>query len=77
MFFQPNSFGEICFLEESYEKMQKLSTFEHFESTLYSESGSMPLTKKPEKKKKKKKKKKKTQILFTHKIHFTTTTVAG
>ena len=21
--FQPNSFGEMCFLEESYEKMQK------------------------------------------------------
>ena len=24
IWFQPNSFGEMCFLEESYEKMQKL-----------------------------------------------------
>ena len=22
--FQPNSFGEVCFLEESYENMQKI-----------------------------------------------------
>ena len=33
----------MCFLEESYEKMQKNSNFENFESTLYSKSGSMPL----------------------------------
>ena len=34
-------FGEMCFLEERYEKMKK--TFENFESGLYSKSGSMPL----------------------------------
>ena len=40
---QLNSFGETCFIEESYEKMQKLQNFDNFESTLYSKSGSMPL----------------------------------
>ena len=33
--------GEVCFLEESYENMQKI---QNFESALYSTSGSMPLT---------------------------------
>ena len=44
--FQPNSFGEVCFLEESYENMQKKkkSNFDNFERALYSTSGSMPLT---------------------------------
>ena len=41
--FQCNFFGEMCFLEESYEKMQKNSNFDNFESVLYSKSGSMPL----------------------------------
>ena len=42
--FQPNSFGEVCFLEGSYENRQKKkSNFENFESALYSTSGSMPL----------------------------------
>ena len=41
--FQPNSCWEVCFLEDSYENMQKKSNFENFESTLYSTSGSMPL----------------------------------
>ena len=40
---RPNSFGEMCFLEESYEKMQKNSNFENFESTFYSKSGSRPM----------------------------------
>ena len=41
--FQPNSFEEVCFLEESYENMEK-TNFENFESAFYSTSGSMPLT---------------------------------
>ena len=40
--FQPNSFEEVCFLEEIYENMQT-SSFENFESALYSTSGGMPL----------------------------------
>ena len=39
----PDFFGEVCFLEESYENMQKKSSFENFESALYSTSVSMPL----------------------------------
>ena len=34
-----NSFGEMCFLEETY----KNSNFEIFESAFYMKSGSMPL----------------------------------
>ena len=30
--FQSNSFGEVCFLEESYKNMQKNSNFENFET---------------------------------------------
>ena len=41
--FEPNSFGEFCFLEESYRNMQKNSNFENFGSALYSTSVSMPL----------------------------------
>ena len=42
--FQPTSFGEVCFLEESYENMQnKKSNFDNFERALYSTSGSMPI----------------------------------
>ena len=33
----------MCFLEDSYEKMQKNSNSENFESALYSKSGNMPL----------------------------------
>ena len=40
--FQPNSFGEVCFLEKSFESA-KNSNLENFESALYSTSGSMPL----------------------------------
>ena len=38
-------FGELCFLEEHYKKMQKAkkSNFKIFESALYMKSGSMPL----------------------------------
>ena len=43
-YFSPSSFGGKCFLEESYEKMQKNSNFDNFKSALYSKSGSMPLT---------------------------------
>ena len=39
--FQPDFFGEMCFLEESYKKMPKNS---HFESAFYLKSASMPLT---------------------------------
>ena len=41
--FQPNSFGEVSFLEESYENMQKIQILK-IESALYSTSGSMPLS---------------------------------
>ena len=34
----------MCFLEESYEKDAENSNFESFKSTLYSKSGSMPLS---------------------------------
>ena len=40
--FQPNSFEEVCFLEESNENMPKKSTFNIFESALYSTSVSLP-----------------------------------
>ena len=40
--FQPNSFGQVYFFEESYENMQKIPIFKNFESALYSTSGSMP-----------------------------------
>ena len=33
----------MCFLEESYKKMQKNSNLDIFESALYVKSGSMPL----------------------------------
>ena len=38
-----NAFGEMCFLEESYKKMQTNSNSEIFESALYMKSGSKPL----------------------------------
>ena len=38
-----NSFGEMCFLEESKKKIQENSNFEIFESNLYMKSGSMSL----------------------------------
>ena len=41
--FQPNSFGELCFVEMGYGNMQKIPIFENFESALYSTSASMPL----------------------------------
>ena len=41
--FQPNSFEERCFVEESYKNMQKKKKFENFKSALYSTSGSMTL----------------------------------
>ena len=41
---QPYSFEEVCFLEESYENMQKKSNFENFESALYLTSGTLPVS---------------------------------
>ena len=42
---QPNSFGEMCFLEESLWKDARNSNFDNFEIAVYSKSGSMSLTK--------------------------------
>ena len=33
--FQPNSFGELCFLEDSYRNMQKFKYFNFWESPLF------------------------------------------
>ena len=41
--FQANSFGELCFLEESYGNMQKIQILKTLKSALYSTSVSMPL----------------------------------
>ena len=44
--FQLNSFGEMCLLEENFEQMQKKKkkmNFEKFESVLHMKSLSMPL----------------------------------
>ena len=42
--FQPNSFGEVCFFRGEIQKYAKNSNFDNFESALYSKSVSMPLS---------------------------------